>query len=230
MKKCFVFALVFLLSSLNVFAQDSPQVAFRFLDNYITEKENESGSKAGAIVTISIGSALLVGSGVAWFFGDDISAAVSADGQPWDSTSKYITVGALAAGGLLSIGTGIVLLLIPAPDYRGEYAHIYEEEDHVLREALAAAALKGLSEKGRRDRMVSGWTNLSIPIITVAAQVAANLSEGRPWHENVFSISSTLMWQIVSGISDIFFNKSEEEILFEEYRAAQAAVGFAPIE
>ena len=95
---------------------------------------------------------------------------------------------------------------------------------------MTTSALKGLSEDARRKRLLAGWSDLSIPIVTVAAQVASNLSGGRPWHEDVFSVSSSQLWQITSGFSDIFFNRSDEEILFEEYEAARAAVSFAPTE
>ena len=132
MKKLLIFFVLVSMTIGSVFAQQTPQIAFKFLDDYIAEKEESSGTKTGAIASISIGSALIAGSGVAWFFGDDISAAFSEDAQPWDTTTKQITTGALAAGGLLSIGTGVVLLFAPPHDYRAEYARVYEEEDPFL--------------------------------------------------------------------------------------------------
>lgn len=227
MRRFCVLLVVFCVSIASIAADSTPQIAFRFLDDYITEKEEGPGTTTAGIFALSVGTALLAGSGVAWYFGDDISAAVSEDGQPWDLTTKSITTGALAAGGGLSIGTGLVLLLMPPHDYRAEYAHIYGEDDPLLREAFSAAALKRLSEDGRIERLLSGWTDLSIPIVTVFAQVSANLSAGKPWHEEVLSVSSTQIWQIATGISEIFFKRSEEEILFEEYLAAQRVIRMA---
>jgi hypothetical protein len=227
MKKLLMVLVLMTLTIGLIFAQDTPQIAYFFLDDYITEKENSSSRTTGAIVSFSIGGVMLAGSAVAWFWGDDISMALSEDGSIWDPTTKYITTGALAAGGLLTSSAGVLLLLVPDPDFRGEYAHIYDEENLVLREAFSAAALKGLAEEGRTDRLVSGWIDLSVPIVTVAAQMASNVSSGKQWHENVFSVSSIQIWQIISGLSEIFFLKSDEEILFEEYKAAIGAISFS---
>jgi hypothetical protein len=227
MKKLLLVLVLLTLTFGLAFAQDTPQIAYYFLDDYIDEKENNSSTTTGAIVSFSIGGAMLAGSAVAWFWGDDISMELSEDGLPWDSATKYITTGALAAGGLLSTTAGVFLLLAPDPDYRAEYAHIYEEKNLVLKEAFSAAALKGLAEEGRTDRLVSGWIDLSIPIVTVSAQIASNFSSGKEWHENVFSVTSSQIWQIVSGLSEIFFQRSDEEILFEKYKAAIDAISFS---
>ena len=227
MKRISMVLVLFSMTIGLVLAQNTPQLAYVFLDDYITEKEENASKKSGAIASISIGAALMAGSGVAWFWGDEISMGLSDDGRLWDTTTKYITTGALAAGGLLTSSAGVIFLLAPAPDFRAEYANVYSEKNLILREAFSAAALKGLSENGRTERLVSGWVDLSIPIITVAAQMASNLSTGKQWHENVFSVSSTQIWQIISGLYDIFIKKSKEEILFDEYEAALGAVGFS---
>ncbi len=47
----------------------------------------EKYSPAG-VMSLALGSAVIAGSAWAWYFGDDISAFLAADGQPWDSTTK----------------------------------------------------------------------------------------------------------------------------------------------
>lgn len=229
MKKMVMVLILLSLVLGPIFAQSTPQIAFTFLDDYIKEKEGKEEMKKAGILGLSVGTALVASSGVAWFFGDEISMELSEDGQSWDTTSKYIMTGALVAGGVLSLGTGAVLLLLPPHDYRGEYAHIYEEDDPLLREAFSAAALKGLAESGRTDRLIAGWIDLSIPIVTVATQVSMNVSGGRPWHEDVLSVSVSQIWQIASGVYGVFFKKSGEESLFEEYQAARdVSAQFSP--
>ena len=208
----------------NLAAEETPQIAYRFLDEYISEKEDSSDRKAAGIFGISLGGVSFAGAGVTWFFGDDISSALSEGGEPWDSTTKNIATGALAAGGVLSTATGAILLLTPGPDYRAEYAYIFDQPDPLLREVYAAAVLAGLAAEGRAQRLTSGWANLSIPIFATAARVATNLSAGREWHVGVFSISSTQVRRLASGLSSLLFKKSEKENLYEEYLAAQQAI------
>jgi hypothetical protein len=212
----------------SIFGQQAPQIAFRYLDDYIAAKEEKSAFDTAGVIRIAVGSAMMAGSAVAWYFGDDISARLAADGQPWDSTAKSTTAGSMAVGGLLSIGTGVGLLFVPEPDYRSRYGYIYGEKDPVLQEDFAAEALERMSDKGRKKRLVRGWIDLAVPMFTVGVQVTSNLTDGRLWHTDVFSVSFSQILQIAKGISRVFFQTSEGETLFQEYKADESAVSIAP--
>jgi hypothetical protein len=212
----------------SVFGQQTSQIAFRHLDDYIAEKEEKSALDAAGVLSIAVGSAVMAGSAVAWYFGDDISARLAADRQPWDSTTKSITAGAMAVGGILSIGTGVALQFVPGPDYRSRYGYIYGEKDPVLQETFAAETLKRMSDEARTKRLVSGWIDLAVPMFSVAVKVTSNLTDGRPWHKDFFSVSSTQILQIAKGIYRVFFQTSEEETLFQEYKADELAVSIVP--
>jgi hypothetical protein len=228
MNRFAVLMVMFVVLVGSIFGQQAPQIAFRYLDDYIAEKEEKSAFDAAGVMSIAVGSIVMAGSAVAWYFGDDISAALAADGQPWDSTTKSITAGAMAVDGILSIGAGVALLFVPEPDYRSRYGYIYGEKDQVLQEDFAAKALERMSDEGRTKRLVRGWIDLAVPMFTVGVQVTSNLTDGRPWHKDVFSVSSSQIVQIAKGISRVFFQTSEGEILFQEYKADESAVSIVP--
>lgn len=224
MKKLSVLVMILLLSGGILFSEDTqPQIAYRLLDEYVTEKEESSSRKTGGIITLSLGAAVLAGSALMWFWGDDITAAVSEVGQPWEKETKYIVCGSLAGTGIIGIGVGTGLLLAPPRDYRSEYTSVYEAEDPVVQEALAVATIKDLAEEGRRMRIISGWGNLSLTVFTMGAQVAVNISKKREWHVDLGSVFTWQIGTVVTGITSLF-TRSDEERLYEKYLAAKQAI------
>ena len=224
MKKLSVLVMILLLSGGILFSEDTqPQIAYRLLDEYVTEKEESSSRKTSGIINLSLGAAVLAGSALMWFWGDDITESVSAAGQPWEKKTKYIACGSLAGTGIILIGLGTGLLLVPPRDYRSEYASVYEAEDPVVQEALAVATLKDLAEEGRCTRIIYGWTNLSFTVATLGAQVAVNIAKNREWHKD---LGSVFIWQISTVVTGIvsFFSKSDEERLYEKYLTAKQAI------
>jgi len=224
MRKIVVVLVIGVLGMGSVFAEPaSPQLAFLFLDEYVQKKEDTSGRKIGGAVTLGIGSAAFAGGAVLFFFGDPISQALSPTNEAWDPETKYIVSGSLAATGLVGMGVGTALLLAPPPDYRARFAEVYSADDPALRESLAAAALFDIAEEARRARILSGVTNISIPVLSVGLQIGINLAVEEDWHKGLTSVSFWQIGTVVNGLMSLF-DKSEEEKLYLRYQAAKSAL------
>jgi len=202
------------------------QLGFKLLDGYIREHESKTNVKVGGAITVAAGGTLLAGAGILWFFGDDITRALSPTNEPWSSTTKSISVASIAASGAVGTGIGIGILLAPEPDYRSQYAMIYTEKDPAVREALAVATLSELAIEAKNDRIVSAWSSLAVPLLTATITVVANISSGKPWDDGVFTVSIAQIGSFVSGFTSLF-SLSEEELLYQKYLIAKKAFELA---
>ena len=224
MKKIWVSVMIFFVGCGIVFSQETtPQLASLFLDEYVKEKEEAGGRKAGGVISLALGGAALTGGTVLFFFGDPITEALSPTGESWDSQTKYIVSGSLVASGALGIGVGLTLLLAPPPDYRSRFAAVYAAEDPKLRESLAAAALFDLAEEAKRERILSGVTDIAIPVVSVVLQMGINLATDKEWHNGLTSVSFLQIGNLITGIMSLA-DRSEEEKLYLRYLAAKAAL------
>ncbi|MEW5818161.1 MAG: hypothetical protein AB1798_22580 [Spirochaetota bacterium] len=200
--------------------ETSPQIAFRLLDGYVREKEESASKKTGAIITMVVGGLLLSGAGVMWFAGDKITASLSENNKSWDTATKYITCGALAGSGAVTFGVGTGLLVAKPVNYRQKYSDVYETEDPVIQEALAAATLQDMAVIGKRNRLIGGFTSLAWPVVATGVKIGANLAMGLKWYDGVFSIASWQIWGFVSGFGSLF-RESDQERLYKKYLAAK---------
>jgi len=226
MKRVFICIVLISVMISGICAENSRnQIAYRYLENYVEEKESKKGRETAGAVTMGVGGTLVAAGGVLWFAGDDITATINENNQPWSSSQKYITCGSLAGAGLITLGTGAAVYFIPPPDYRARFSEVFSEDDQQVREAMAAAALKDLAERGKRERIISGVTDASLPVITGGIQVATNIAQENPWYENVASVEVWQVYNLISGINEIFFERSKEEQIYAKYQTAQTVLG-----
>jgi hypothetical protein len=224
MKRACVAAMILILGCGVAFSESpTPQLAFLFLDEYVQEKEQAGGRLTGGVISLALGSAAFAGGAVLFFFGDPITEALSPTGEAWDPQTKSIVSGSLAASGALGMGVGMALLLAPPPDYRSRFSHVYSEEDPQLRESLAAAALFDMAEEGKRERILSGVTNIAIPIVSVGLQLGINLATEEEWHKGLTSVSFWQIGTLITGVMSLA-DRSEEEKLYLRYLAAKSAL------
>ncbi|MFP4363555.1 MAG: hypothetical protein ACLFR1_06765 [Spirochaetia bacterium] len=225
MKRILSLLIIMLLFSTTALIADEeqPQLAYRFLMEYIHDEEEEAGNpKTAGLITIGVGAGL-TGLGVAaYFYADDVSSTVF--DEPMDDSMRYIISGSIAGSGILTMTIGLGIYATEPRDVRSEFTTVLEEEDPAVQEALAASALHDLAEESKRQRLISGWSELAIPLITAGSRVTANIIQERPWHEDVVSITSWQAWQIWSGISQVFFERTEEERVYEQYLSAREAL------
>ena len=219
--------LLLILISVSAFAQDDnsrPQIAYRILTDYIADKEeqNRNGLKSGSIVSMIVGGTLLTGSAVMYFWGDDIIGAFSQEAlADWTPETRDITCGSIALGGVVSLSAGVIMALTPPRDYREEFSLVLNEPDPVVQEALAAGALFDLSEKGRRGRVTSGIIDMTTPLISLGITIIFNVAEDRPWYEdNEYNFISFGV-NLIKGLVQIIWEKSDEEQLYEKYLTAK---------
>jgi hypothetical protein len=221
MKKILVFLLI-CFTGLGLWA-DEPQLAFRLLDEYIREKEEFAESKIGPMISLTLGTGLAV-AGTTFLIADEYNDfQIEFEGEIMDKQTKNIIGYSMIGGGLLTMGVSTGLLFADAPDYRAEYSEIFGEEDPVVQEALAAAALYRLSDEARTERIREGIFNLSIPIAVNTIAIIINVSEGEPWYSDLTEISLSQINMIVSGIYNLAFHVTDEERLYEEYEIAMDA-------
>ena len=107
---------------------------------------------------------------------------------------------------------GVVLLLAKPKDYRSEYAMVFEEQDRRTREALAAATLKDLADVSRRQRIITGATNVGVPIVATITAIVLNVANGRAWYEDLGPVSAGQTYGLIQGFT-MLFQKSEDLFL-----------------
>jgi len=216
MKKI-VFVVLTLLVVGGLFAQTTPQPAFRLLDGYLEKRRvaAEYGAKTGPWVLIGTGVAMGAASAVVWYAGDSIgqSAGVGA----MNPEVRFGTTLGLGIGAAVLTGVGVALNLFPpAFDERARYSAIYQETDPTLQETMAAARLKGMAETEKDSRLVSGWVNLSLAGGSFAFQVISNQQLGRSWGDGLFNSWGWPLGSVMGGVTSLVV-KSPEETLYEEY-------------
>lgn len=215
---------ILILAGGILFGNDEPpQIAYRLLDGYVREKEENGKSNIGSIVTMSVGGVAIAAGVFMWFQGDTISTWFTEDETPWDDSVKYGICGGLVLGGGITTGIGTALLFRKPVDYRSEYPDVFNETDPILQEAMAVSTLFDLSEEGKRSRIISSSTSLAVPVLTTGITIAANLASDKEWYEDVVTVNSSTVWSIVSALTG-FFQKSDEERLYDKYHAAKDAL------
>ncbi len=219
--------ILLIVTGFQAFAQSDnsrPQIAYRILTDYIEEKEedNLTGLKTGSIVSTIAGGTLIAASGVMYFWGDDIIGAFSEEAAAdWTPETRDITCGSIALGGIVSLTAGVVIAFTPPTDYRAEYSYVLDEPDPVVQEALAAGVLFDLAEEGKRNRIISGITDISTPLISLGITMIFNSVENRPWYEDNEYNFISLGLNLVRGLSKIIWDKSDKEKLYDKYLAAK---------
>ncbi|HCM25153.1 MAG: hypothetical protein A2Z99_06160 [Treponema sp. GWB1_62_6] len=211
-----------LVSAFRVAAQEQPQIAYRILSGYVDKKQAEAnqGKKTGGLIVAGTGGMLLAAGATTWFYGDDISN--SASGSPMDIEAKVGMALGLGLGGLTLTLIGGGLLFAKPNDFRAQYAEVFDENDAQIQEALAIAALKDISIQGKKVRITGAVSSFLTPLIFGAILAAANVNKGEPWSDG---ITDSLYWNafsIAGGISALF-STTEEERLYEKYRAGREA-------
>jgi hypothetical protein len=196
-----------------------PQIAYRILNDYVTQEQAKANDKTWSYIMLGTGGALMAGSAGVWFFGPQITA-INPDWTP--DVTTIVTV-SLAGAGVATAGVGLVGALIPPVDVRTQYASVYGEQDSVVQEAMATAALKDIADRGRNARITGAIVGIGTPILTVATQVIINVCMGSEWYDNLASVSTWQIPWLVSGITDLF-SLSSGERLYEKYLAARSAI------
>jgi hypothetical protein len=211
------------ISLSSLVAEDQPQIAYRILSGYLAkeEAEGERGKHGAGIAFATIGGTLIAGGAVTYFAGDMIGESFF--GGPMDREIRTNVSLGLGIGGLASTAIGAGILAAKPRDFDMEYAEVFAETDAQVREALAVAALKDLSIKGKKNRMVSAITNLAVPLVYGAARAGMNAVEGKPWNEDIFGGFYWSAWNLASGFGSLF-GTSEEERLYEKYLAGRDAL------
>ncbi len=213
-------ALLIALAISPAFASE-PEIAYRFLGDYVAAKEAKAGDKTGAYVMLGTGAFLAASSAAAWFYSDDISQAF--DYGPIDPTLKNgLTLG-FAIGSAASFGIGLGLYAAPPKNYRLEFASVFQESDPELREALAAATLRDLAIQAKQSRVAGALSSLLIPAIGAIIRVSTNVSEGKAWQTDLMMSISSNSWSLIGGITNLM-TRSKEELLYERYLAARDAL------
>jgi hypothetical protein len=222
MKRIFTFALAILMGGF-AFAQDGsqPQIAYRIFNDYVVQKElkENSGRTALSYLMVGAGAGFLAMSGVSWVYGDQIAGGIPG----WDQEKKIIVTSVFAGLGITAAGLGLVGVMSPPADFKKQYSLVYQESDAVVQEAMAAAALKEMADRGRDSRVTGAIIGIATPVITYLVQSILNVSQGKSWYQGY---DSTGVWQIPSIVSSFsaFFQQSAEERLYDKYLAAKSAL------
>lgn len=213
--------IAFTMTALHLQAEE-PQIAFRLLDNYVQEKQQalDSSSPAGAVFSI-VSGALLLGGGIGLYaYGDQAADAMGA--QRLDSGLKLgLSLGLGVTGGILLV-TGIQGASRKSRDLRMDHQDVYAEPNPLVQEAMAAATLKALSDRGRNARVGTAVVNISIAALTTGLSIGANLSDGLPWSKDLDKTLGAQVWTLGGAVGSIF-SLSEEERLYSKYLAAREA-------
>ena len=206
-----------------LFAEEEPQLAYRILTGYFDKQavEGERGRKGAGTAFTSIGGTLLAGAGVTYFAGDYIGEGFF--GGPMDPEIKNNVALGLGIGGLATTAIGVGLLRAKPHDPAVEYAEVFQEDDAQVREALAVAALKDLSIKGKKRRMTNAVSNLAVPLAYALVKAGMNVAEGKAWNDHISGGFYWGVWNVSSGLTSLF-GTTEEERLYEKYLAGREAL------
>lgn len=216
-----------MLSAILYGETTEPQIAYRFLDDFIMNKAlaAENGHRVGASITMGLGVILVSAAAGLYIWGDDLFNTATDGSEPgWTNETRDIVCLSLGAGGLVTLGTGMAILFSPKEDYKAKYSYIYNEADPVVQEALAAAALYDLADTAKKNRITSGIIDLATPLLTIIIGIVVNVVENRTWYQDISTTTYSLSWNLISGFSKIFINKSEEERLYDKYRHTKEAL------
>jgi hypothetical protein len=219
-----VLALILAISLIScALGAEEIQIAFRFLDDYVQQRQEKLNRSmtTGATLSMVFGGILLGGAAGVYFGGDAMSMNMA--GTPMDPDLKNSLTLGMGSGGLALIASGAIMLTSPARDLRSEYSNVFREEDPVIQEAMAAATLKTMADKARAARIGSISLQLTGIGLLTAFKIGANLYEGQPWGKDLASTMQGQVWAL-AGVVPSFFNKNEEELLYDKYLAARQAI------
>lgn len=223
-KRIGIGTLLFVLSLGILSAQEQPEIAYRILNGYVDKREADGGGgkKIGGTIMVAVGGLMLAGAGTVWFAGDAIAESAGHSGGMNPDTKFGVTLG-VGIGGLALTGAGAGVLFSKPHDYRKEYAEVFTEADHQVREALSVAVLRDMSIKARKSRITGAVSSLMVPLVYSAIKIGANLTNNRPWQEKVMDGFYWSAWSIAGGLSNLF-GSTEEERLYEKYLAGRDAL------
>jgi hypothetical protein len=200
-----------------------PQFAVSLLTEYFEKDEREA--RVGGVVLTSIGVTMLAGGlgllGYSFTPPGSTGMYSDADGQLF---VRGFSIGAAGVGTLLG-GIGIGLLAKPDDAYKNKYAYLYAETDPVVQEAIAFGVMKDIADQARRDRIVSGLINVSLPLATMGGHAIASMASGS-WDDFDENVLGSLGWtlpSLVSGVIMLVTGKSDEERLLDSYRSMSAS-------
>lgn len=219
-KKLIALTLVAFALAGAAFAQDSSQIAYRLLTGYITKQElqNKDMGPVYGILATSIGGLMIAGAATTWFYGDEISQSLRS--TPMDPVEKLSSTIGLGVGGLISFGVAAWCFTAEATDYRAMYPEVFTETDPAIQEALAAAVLRDMSIKGQEKRMTGILVNFLAPLAVIGINIGINLTKGNAWYDKLESNLLYTAGNIAAGAC-AFFERTEEERLYEKYLSAR---------
>jgi len=227
MKKIICAALCAIITAQALIAE-KPQIAFRLLDDYIAKEQKEAArdKKVGGVIGLSAGVLFLGASAATWFYGDRIYGEYNGGAAMNPNVKLGVTLG-LAAGGGLSLWSGIDSIVRPTKDLKLRYADVYDESDPEVQEAMAVATLQNLSVKYHGKRISSVITNLLTSSIAIGVAIGGNINDGFFWSDGLESVLLGQSYSLASGIARIFV-KSDEELLYQQYLTAREALYSSP--
>lgn len=202
---------------------EKPQIAYRIFSGWVDERMERAPreKKAATIALYTIGGTALAAGATTYFAGDAIAQSLT--GSPMDRELKENLSLGLAISGASLIVVGTIVSSTPLKDYRAIYSDVLNEPDPEMREAMAIAALKYQSDRGKERRITSFVSGLAVPIFAGLLRVGANLIQGKEWTEGVWPSMQWSCWSAANGIVQLF-TKSDEERLFERYLNARDAL------
>ncbi len=200
-----------------------PQFALSLLGDYF-EKDERDDRTGGVVLTATGGVLLAAGlAGLGYSFVPPSAGALYSDASG-QMLVRGLSIGTSGAGLVLG-GIGIGLLAKPDDAYKQEYAYLFAERDPVVQEAIAYGIMKELADNAKRQRLVGGLVNISMPLAAAGghAIAAAATSDWTDFHSRVLGTMSWTLPSLVSGIIMLSSGKSEEERMLDSYRAMSAS-------
>ena len=226
-----IFALVLAISALALPAQvpdpartgEKPQLAFLLLSTWTDrhQRDAERGKSLASGILYGSGVAAGTSAGLIGMRGDLLSSYVL--GAPMDSDLRQNLAIGLGLGGAALVIAGFAVTLIPIPDYREDYADVFNEGDPDTREALAVSTLSFNADKGKDRRIATFISSFLVPVVMGGLRVGFNLSESKAWSDGLLNSLGSTSWSIAAGLTSLF-SKSPEEQLYDRYLSARDAL------
>lgn len=206
--------------------ESQPQIAFPLLKTYaeFQLKNDEQQQRVLGWMTTIIGGLLFVGgtTGLIYYSEDPTGSLADMNLQ---------NGAVLSLSGTLSLGFGVrdLISLSTRPRLK-EYQMVVSETDLVLREATAAATLKGWSDDARNRRVLAGFLDFALAPIILGISALAETSQGKPWYSGYSSYPAiplvSVVYLLAGGVA--LLQTSPEERLYQKYLTARDAVYSLP--
>jgi|GEM_PF-5281148 len=203
-----------------------PQIAFPLLKNYADfqlAKDEQFYRFGGWAVTIIGGLSFLGGATGLALYSENPTNNLA------DMTLQNSAT--LCLFGSVNLGFGLRdLIWPPTRDRSMEYRLVSSENDLVLREATAAATLKGWSDDARNRRTLAGFINIALAPVALGLSALLETSRGKPWYSGYSTNPAIPLLGAIcvlnGGVS--LLQTSPEEKLYQKYLAARDAVYSLP--